>query len=66
MRRSGGEARIAERTKDAKAIIIWGCTKEEMVRGIVPVLATRADVNEEGGGGESVRPKLGRHVRVKE
>ena len=66
MRRSGGDARIAETAKDAKAIIRWGRTKEEMVRGIVPAWATRADVDEEGGGGESVRPKPGRHVRVKE
>ena len=66
MRRSGGGARIAETTKGAKAIIRWGRTKEEMVRGIVPAWMTRADVNEEGGGGESIRPKPGRHVRVKE
>ena len=66
MRRSGGDARIAETTKDAKAIIRWGRTKEEMVRGIVPAWETRADVDEDGGGGESVRPKPGRHVRVKE
>ena len=66
MRRSGGEARIAETAKDAKAIIRWGRTKEEMVRGIVPAWATRADVNEEGGGGKSVRPKPGRHIRVKD
>ena len=66
MRRSGGEARIAETTKDAKAIIRWGRTKEEMVWGIVPAWATQADVSAEGGGGASVRPKSGRHVRVKE
>ena len=66
MRRSGSDARIAEAAKAAKAIIGWGRTKEEMVRGIVPAWATRADVDEEGGGGESFRPKPGRHIRVKE
>ena len=66
MRHSGDEARMAETAKDAKAIIRWGRTKEEMVRGIVPAWATRTDVNEEGGGGVSVRPKPGRHVGVKE
>ena len=36
------------------------------MRGIVPAWATRADVNEEGGGGESVRPKATRHVCMEE
>ena len=66
MRRSGSEARIAETTKDVKANIRWGRTKEEMMRGIILAWVTRVDVNEEGGGGESVRPKPGRHIRVKE
>ena len=43
-----------------------GRTKEEMVRGIVSAWVTWADVDEEGGGGESVPPKPGRRVRVKE
>ena len=66
MRRGGSKARIAEAAKDAKGIIRWGRTKEEMVRGIFPAWAAQADVNEEGGGSKSVRPKPGRHVRVKE
>ena len=36
------------------------------MRGIVPAWASQADVDEEGGSGESVRPKPGRHVRVKQ
>ncbi|EMS49209.1 hypothetical protein TRIUR3_34252 [Triticum urartu] len=53
MRRSGGDARIIETTKDAKAIIRWGRTKEEMVRDIVPAWVIRTDVDEEGGGGRA-------------
>ena len=47
MRRSGGNARIAETDKKAKLIIRGWCTEENMMRCKVPASTTGADVNEE-------------------
>jgi hypothetical protein len=47
MRRSGGDARVAETAKDAKLIIKGRCTEEEVMRCKVPASATWTDVNEE-------------------
>ena len=47
MRHSGGYARIAETTKDAKLIIRGWCIKEKMMGCKVPVSMIGADVNEE-------------------
>ena len=46
MRRSGGDARIAETAEVAKLTIRGRCTEEEVMRCKVPVSATWTDVNE--------------------
>ena len=62
---SGGRgAMITKTPEDAKAIIRWGHTEEELVRSIVPAGTTWANVNEEAGGRKSVRPEPRRHVGV--
>ena len=66
MRRSGGDARIAETAEDAKLIIRGRCSKEEVMRCKVPASTTWTDVDEERSGGESVRPKARRHIGMKE
>ena len=66
VRSSGRGARITETPENAKTIIRWNRTEEELVRGVVPAGTTRANVNEEVGGRERVRPEPSRHVGVKE
>ena len=66
MRSGGRGARITETPENAKTIIRWNCTEEELVRGVVPAGTTRANVNEEAGGRERVRPEPSRHVGVEE
>ena len=66
MRSSGRSARITETTENAKTIIRWNRTEEELVRSVVPARTSRADVNEEAGGGKSIRPEPRRHVGVEE
>ena len=64
--RGGGGARITETPENAKTIIRWNRTEEELVRGVVPAGTTRANVNEEVGGRERVRPEPSGHVGVEE
>ena len=66
MRSSGRGARITETPENAKTIIRWNRTEEELVRSVVPAWMTRANVNEEAGGREHIRPEPRRHVGVKE
>ena len=66
MRSSGRGARITETPKNAKTIIRWNRTKEELVRGVVLAGTTWANVNEEAGRRERVRPEPRRHVGVEE
>ena len=66
VRCSGRGARITETPKNAKTIIRWNRTEEELVRGVVPAGMTGANVNEAAGGGERIRPELRRHVGVEE
>ena len=47
MRRSGGDARVAETPEDAKLIIRGRCTEEEVMRCNVSASAIGANVNEE-------------------
>jgi hypothetical protein len=47
MRRSGGDARVAEIAEDAKLIIRGRCTEEKVMRCKVPASTARPDVNEE-------------------
>ena len=46
VRSSGCGARITETPKNAKTIIRWNHTEEELVRGVVPAGTTWANVNE--------------------
>ena len=64
--RGGRGARITETPEDAKTIIRWNRTEEELVRSVVPAGTTGANVNEEAGGRERVRPEPRRHVGVEE
>jgi hypothetical protein len=66
MRRSSGDARIAETAEDAKLVIRRQCTEEEMMRSEVAAGATWADIKKESGCGECVGPETRRHVGVKE
>ena len=66
VRSSERGARITETPKNAKTIIRWNRTEEELVRGVVPAGTTRANVNGEVGGRERVRPEPRRHVGVEE
>ena len=66
VRSSGRGARITETPEDAKTIIRWNRTEEELVRSIVPARTTRANFNKEAGGRERVRPEPSRHVGVEE
>ena len=66
VRSSGCGARITETPENAKTIIRWNRTEEELVRGEVPAGTTGANVNEEAGGHERVRPEPSRHVGVEE
>ena len=66
MRSSGHGARITETPEDAKTIIRWNRTKEELVRSVVPARTTRANVNKEAGGRERIRPEPRRYVGVEE
>ena len=59
-------ARITEAPENAKTIIRWNRTEEELVRGVVPAGTTRANVNEEVGGRVRVRPEPSGHVGVEE
>ena len=44
--RGGGRgARITETPENAKTIIRWGCTEEELVKSIVPARTTQTNVN---------------------
>ena len=51
MRRSSGDARIAQAAENAKPFIRGGCTEEKVVRCKVPASTTWMDVYEEGSGG---------------
>ena len=62
MRGGGRNARVAKAAKDAKAIIGWRCTEEKVVRSVVPMGTTRADIEEESGGGECIGPKSRRDM----
>ena len=64
--RGGRGARITETPENAKTIIRWNRTEEELVRGVVPAGTTGANVNEEAGGRERVRPEPRRHIGVEE
>ena len=66
MRSSGGDARITETPKNTKIIIGRWAIEEEMMWCKVPTSTTRTNVDEEGGGGEGVRPKPGRDISVEE
>jgi len=66
VRCSGRGARITETPENAKTIIRWNRTEEELVRGVVPAGTTGANVNEEAGGRERVRPEPSGHVGVEE
>ena len=66
VRSSGRGARITETPENAKTIIRWNRTEEELVRGVVPAGTTGANVDEEVGGRERVRPEQSRHVGVEE
>ena len=64
MRGGGRGARITETPENAKTIIRWSRTEEELVRSIVPARTTRADVCEKVGGCKTVWPEMRRHVGV--
>ena len=66
VRSSGRGARITETPENAKTIIRWNRTEEELVRSVVLARATRVNVNEEAGGRERVRPEPRWHVGVEE
>ena len=66
MRGGGRGARITETPENAKTIIRWNRTEEELVRSVVPARTTRANVNEKAGGRERVRPEPRSHVGVEE
>ena len=66
VRCSGRGARITETPENAKTIIRWNRTEEELVRSVVPAGMTGADVNKEVGGRERIRPEPRRHVGVEE
>ena len=66
MRSSGRGARITETPKNAKTIIRWNRTEEELVRSVVPMGMTWANVNKEASGRERVRPEPRRHIGVEE
>ena len=66
VRCSGRGVRITETPKNAKTIIRWNRTEEELVRGVVPAGTTGANVNEEAGGRGRVRPEPSMHVGVEE
>ena len=66
VRSSGRGARVTETPENAKAIIRWNHTEEELARSVVPARTTRANVNKEAGGRERVRPEPRRHVGVEE
>jgi hypothetical protein len=66
MHSSGGCTGIAATTKDAKIVVGGRCAKEMVVWYILPVGATRPDVNEESGGGECIRPKAWWHVGMEQ
>ena len=66
MRSSGRGARITETPENAKTIIRWNRTEEELVRGVVPAGTIGVNVNKEAGGRERVWPEPRRHVRVEE
>jgi hypothetical protein len=57
MRSSGGCTGVAAATKDAEVVIGRWCAEEKVVWCILPVGATRPNVNEKSGGGEGIRPK---------
>ena len=65
MRGGGRNARVAKAAEDAKAIIGWRRTEEKVVRGVVPTGTTRADIEEESGGGECIGPEPRRDVGMK-
>ena len=66
VRSSERGARITETPKNAKTVIRWNRTEEELVRTVVPARTKRANVNEKAGGRERVRPEPRRHVGVEE
>lgn len=51
MRRSGGDARVAQAAEDAKPFIRGGCTEKKVVRCKVPASTAWTDVDEERSGG---------------
>ena len=66
MRSSGRGARITETPEDAKTIIRWNRTEEELVRSVVPAWMTRPNVYEEASGRERVWPEPRRHIGAEE
>ena len=51
MRSGGGDTRITSTPEYPEIVVGWWGTEEEMMRGIVPTGTTRANVNEQSGGG---------------
>ena len=66
MRSSRRGARITETPANAKTIIRWNRTEEELVRGVVPAGTTGVNVTDEAVSRERVRPEPRRHVGVEE
>ena len=66
MRSGGRGARITETPENAKTTIRWSCTEEELVRGVVPVGTTWANVTKKADGREGIRPEPRRHIGVEE
>jgi hypothetical protein len=62
----GGCTGIAATTKDAEIVVGGRCAKEKVVWCVLPVGATRPDVNEESGSGECIWPKAWWHVGMEQ
>ena len=65
MRGGGGGVRVAMATENMEAIVGRGSAITKMVWRIVPMWSTWSEVDEEGGGGEGIRPELRRHIGMK-
>jgi hypothetical protein len=66
MRSSRGYTGVAATTKDVEVVIGGWCAGEKVVWCILPVGATRPNVNEKSGGSEGIRPKAWWHVGIKQ
>ena len=62
MRCGGGGVWVATATKNTEAIIGRRSAIKKMMWRIVPTWSTWSEVDEEGGGGEGIRPELRRHI----